>query len=768
MKKLLLIILWICGIPCSQAQQMIDLRSGKLEREIASTVPTRNIEKIEDGYIVNYSFEKALIQPDELFSGTSFWKIDGFGLNQAPGDPCTLVRNDMVAIPVGYRAKIEVIDSTYNDFSYELTPARQPQIDSDDKEYTKQNVLAIKSYDGFKPSYVVSHAGVQSYRGRNLCQVAISPIQYNHNRKIVRAYTSITYKVSFIPNNMRAGTSRTVSAHLSTEDNFLINNVIGGDQEDTSGMEKANGIQDDTRDYLILSTTEYSAAANRFAEWKKLMGFRVHVVICDDWTNESVMSAVADAYTEYASLYYLLIIGDYDDVPAQTSVVGSEHVTDFHYGCMDNDYIPEIYCGRLSVSSPIEANNIVEKIIGYEKTPPISMSFYTKALHCAYFQDLNSDSYADRRFAQTSEDVRTYVISQGKSIQRVYKTPSSVTPKYWNNGSYSYGESIPNDLKKPNFAWNGNYNDINNSINQGVFYVLHRDHGNVSSWGDPLYTQQYISSLTNGNLLPVVFSMNCLTGKFDENCFAETFLRHPEGGCVAIYAASEESYSGYNDALTTGMFDAIWPVPGLSIHIPNHNNSFSVTPTATYTLGQILNQGKVRLAETYGANSIYTRYTDEIFHCFGDPSMRIYTTNPTAFSDVSIERSDNSIAVNVESDDAARITFYNPVSGEVQSYVGTSATVTTCDPYETTVCISAHNRIPYIQQPDIRYLQNTTITGTLNETHDVIKVGNHVTTMQDAGDVSISNADITLKAKKVVLDCGTNISTGSILRTVNP
>lgn len=770
MKKISLILICTFGFLFAQAQQVMDLRTGIFKKEKSSTtIPERDIEKLEDGYMVTYTFENALLQPDELFSGTMFWKMDGFGLNQMPGDPSTLVREDMISIPSGYIAIVEVVDSVYCDYNYELTPARQPLIDSNNEVYTKQNVLAIRPYDGFKPSTIVSQCGSQSYRGHYLCIAKVSPIQYNKNTKTVRAYSKIKYKVTFIPNHeCDSPIIRTDPKHLSCEDNFLSNNVIGGRLEETN-LERTESIsQADVRDYLILSTNKYSEAVNRFAQWKRLLGFNVHIILKNDWTSTSVKDTVTDAYADLPALYYLLIIGDNNDVPAQVSSLDMSHITDFHYGSIDGDYIPDIYCGRLSVSTSDEAINVVEKIIGYEKLPPINPNFYDNVLHCAYFQDRNYDSYADRRFAQTSEDVRTYMMLQGKSIQRVYYTEPDVTPLYWNKGSFSNGEAIPDELKKPGFAWDGNYIDINNAINSGVLYVLHRDHGAVWGWGDPRYIQQRISNLSNGNLLPIVFSMNCLTGEFNKNCFAETFLRKPNGGCVAIYAASDTSYTGFNDALTTGMFDAIWPNPGLSIHIPHHNNTISPTPTPTYTLGQILGQGMVRLSETYGFNSYFTKYTKEIFHCFGDPSMKIYTQCPTAFTNVIISRNESSISVNLGDSVVARITAYNPATGEVQSFVGNFATITTSNPEEDIICISAHNRIPYIQSPDIMYIQNTNITGTFDESHDIIKVGNHVTTAIEAGDVTTSNAEITLNARKVVLDDGIYISEGSSLKTVDP
>ncbi|MCR4769737.1 MAG: hypothetical protein K5874_05965, partial [Bacteroidaceae bacterium] len=693
-----------CCAEYSQAQQVVDLRTGILNKEVTSTVPTRDIKKQQDGYLVTYTFDKALIQSDKLFTGTKFWKMDGFGINQTPGEPSTLMRNDMYAVPFGYTAKVEVVDSTYSDFCYELTPARQPLVNSSNEQYTKQNVLAIKPYDGFKPARIVSQLGKQTYRGRGICPISVSPIQYNYKTKTVRAYTSITFKVSFVPEKKATATNRNVSKHISCEDNFLRNNVIGGDLEDTNAIRTENTAQADVRNYLIVSTNRYAEAANRLAEWKRLMGFNVYVLLRDTWNSSLVDFYISEAYYGLPALYYVLIIGDHDDVPAQQSSLSSPHVTDFYYGCIDNDETPDIYTGRLSVSTPEEAMTVVDKIISYEKTPPTSTSFYNNGLNCTYFQDDNHDGYEDHMFTQTSEEIRSYVMSQGKSVQRVYTTLPDVTPLYWNFGFFYWGSDIPDELKRPGFAWDGNAADITNAINNGVFYVLHRDHGEVGYWGDPRYTQQNISTLSNGNLLPVVFSMNCLTGKFDDDCFCESFLRKSNGGCVGIYGATQSSYSGYNEALITGMFDAIWPNPGLSITMLNvMSNTFSPTPAPTYTLGQILNQGMFRLTETYGYNGYCTLYSKEIFHCFGDPSMMIYTQKPTAFSNISIERNSGSVSVNLGANETARITAYNPISGDVKSYIGNSVSITTPNPNETIVCVSAHNRIPFIQNPDTLY-----------------------------------------------------------------
>ena len=95
-----------------------------------------------------------------------------------------------------------------------------------------------------------------------------------------------------------------------------------------------------------------------------------------------------------------------------------------------------------------------------------------------------------------------------------------------------------------------------------------------------------------------------------------------------------ESYSGHNDAMALGMFDAIWP--GLSTNGLMQKYNDALTPLSpTFELGQILDQGLYRMSETFGAGSagqIGKKHTYKIFHCFGDPSMMIYTEKPTNFT----------------------------------------------------------------------------------------------------------------------------------------
>ena len=685
--------------------------------------PQRTLQRTDDGITVAYTFAGNTPSACNDGDGGCVWRIDGFGLRDAPGGYATPFRVDAFAVPEGCTAVVETVDSAFVDYDCRLAPARRIPEKGTAAEGVVKEGGQNASQGGFYPRKVAVAAWRGSvYRGREICNVVVNPVQYDAAANKARAYTKITYRVRFVP---KAGARATAGAPATKPvilpaDNMLGNITMNGASAKAGDMAvKATGVAagDDTRDYLIISVDKYAEAVDRFAEWKELLGFRVHKVLKGSWNSDAVKAEVEKAYAENPALYYLLIVGDHDDVPGQYMEHHADdgdfsvHYTDLYYGCMDSecDETPDIYRGRLSVSSPEEAATVVDKIIGYEKRPPTDAGFYERGVNCADYLDNDNgvaDDYEDRRYVQTAEEIRAYMLGQGKDVERVYSTNYEITPKYWNRNYFSFGEPIPEDMLKPAFAWDGNEGDIRRAINSGVFYVLHRDHGLVDCWENPYFSVKHVDMLQNGDLLPVVFCVNCDNGAFQADCLAERFLRKQGGGAVAVIAASDISYSGYNDALACGLFDAIWPEPGLRPKFPGVNSLGGETPAPTYELGQILDQAQVRVSETFGSpdpsvssnekNDSFCRIvTKEIYHCFGDPSMQICTEMPAPFSGVSVTRGNGCVTVG-NGGETARITFVNRRTGEVVSHIAPSAVYTTADFEDVDVCVSGHNRIPYI------------------------------------------------------------------------
>ncbi len=772
--------------------------------------PTRDVEATDDGIIVTYHFNGGQQQDDPLHPGAKFWKIPGFALNDVAGQPAFPFHWDTFAVPDDCEVLLTLMDSTFTDMPFTMAPAYPPLWDSDTIGYNRGNVPDISSYTGLMPRSAVLKSAIQYYRGQGLVRVASMPVQYNMQQHTLRTFSMLRYRVSFTQNGAMVRGRDYVSARndrrVSMSDPFLENVTLNyslsqngrkniRQRTRSQGSSTPNAVPDN-RDYLIISTPAFAEAANKLAEWKRTKGFRTHVVLQNGWTVWNVHETIINKYyTNGVNLYYIMIIGDSIDVPAyaNNNYLKKHHLTDYYYGYTEaifdiddsNQVIPSVRRGRLPVHLHSEAMDIVDKIIAYEKEPPIDATFYNKGLHCAYFQDdeykkvnnnndtivIPKDSIEDRRFVLTSEEIKNAVGLQNKYVNRVYFAKPDVTPLRWNNTKYASGDSIPLELRRPAFPWNGSSSDIIDQINNKKFYILYRGHGGIDRWKTINFTYDSIDSISNGVFQPVVFSVTCNTGTYtNDSCFAKKILKKNTGGCVSIIAADQISLSGYNDSFAEGMFNAIWPDTNLSYHFPHSESYGSLTndfEIPLYDMGSVMDYGLLFMADSGIINSdSESLYTREVFHLFGDPAMMIYTEQPVAINNPSIYVKGDTIKVRTTDGDA-RISFHTLGSSPtVDSYLGNSVDYfSTAD--SVTICIDRHNCIPYIATYHRNeYIQNETISDNRTYIGKTIKAGRSVTTTKPVGDVIINGANLVIQGGNVELHPGTTIINSNV--EINP
>ncbi|MCK4902602.1 MAG: hypothetical protein KAS76_04520, partial [Thermoplasmatales archaeon] len=470
-----------------------------------------------------------------------------------------------------------------------IYPAQSPQTDSGtgdetefiiDEEFYQQDI----EYPGL--------IGELTYSGKirdiSFVKVELYPIQFNPKQEIATIYDEITIELSWNEGQVVDVESDFYNAPFSKFYGNVFQNWEGF-LDHTEIAQPLNGPKEDGCDYLIITHPNFYTEIVELANWKHSKGLITQVVDTDTIGSSSsaIKNYIQNAYDTWDPRpSYLLLVGDAEFVP--TSASG----TDLYYATVDgSDYFPDLFHGRLPADTSQEAELIVDKIITYEQNPPSSSSFYENFAVAAYFQDDEPNGYETRRFVRTSEEVRDYLLILGYTGERIYVTASYINPTNYNNGFYGNGEPLPPELLRPTFAWDGDADDIINAIENGIFILNHRDHGFEDGWGDPYFDTGHVSGLTNGDLLPVVFSLNCLTGRFDGmECFAEEFLRKDGGGAVAVFAATRISYSGYNDYLCRGLYDAQWPDFDTDVG----------TNEPMYSLGELLNYGKVYMSQTWG------------------------------------------------------------------------------------------------------------------------------------------------------------------------
>lgn len=724
--RLLLLITSILfsGSTTIHGAKYLNLSTLKVEDNI-TTEPTRTVKSamhnFMDGYMITYDFNYIEIENDDLFPSTHQLRIPGFGMVDKSTAPMIPGRLDPILLGEDVTGTLSICDTVYVEYDIEIAPARYPL--SDNSEYWKaSDIEAINPVNSFYPAKPVEIFDTQKYRGQSILYARVNPIKYNPVTKKAKILTKLRY---FVGKLHSAPIAPTMAAENSLQDlphfdrNILSNMVINEMSDDASIADSAFlAAKPISKKYLIISTPTFKNAVDQFALWKNKLGFNTITELRNNWTSTSIAEYIKTTYTDNPDIYYALIIGDVTHVPTNIRTLSARpgkvytFPTDIPYTNLDgnSDYISEFPIGRICCSTSSEAISIISKSIKYEKEPVSDPNFYRSILGAAEFEIFPPTKYnlnigqETRHFFSTAETIRNYMINQSVvtypddnpfkytsahyNQDRFYFTQEIISPKLTFNG-----EKLPTELLRPNYNWDSNSNDIIDALNQGRFLAIHRDHGDTACWCHPNFSSSHVARLRNYGKLPIILSINCLTGRFTHNdCLTATLVKHIDGGAAAAIGASEISYSIYNDVLALGMIDAIWPNPGLKSYLYNSPTSNHNRKSIT-AIGDVLQQGLQRMREHYGTNNITCVYESAIFHVFGDPSLSIPTAKPIHIHNSTAIFDGNTIQISI-SPYKATISIIDTTNGNVERYEGSNLTypATSFDNYE--VWISGNGFVP--------------------------------------------------------------------------
>ncbi|MGA1825033.1 MAG: C25 family cysteine peptidase [bacterium] len=478
-------------------------------------------------------------------------------------------------------------------------------------------------------------------RGCRVAIIKVTAAQYNPAKDQLFLYPDISLKVSFDGGEDEYIPPENRSLYFeATYEKVLINYPLIGRLEPETLLEIEQGIYFYRCNLLIITPEEYVDQANDLADWKKSKGLHTWVrtlaqiqAAQGGTTADNIRDYIKTIYTNNA-LSYVILLGDAEDIPTfyddhPKNWNGGQLATDYFYGEMDYSegaYYPDLAVGRLPVNSTTEAQRVVDRIINYEDNPPHHSSFYKNIILGAYFQDGDNDGWADRAYVQTIQELYTFFSGKGYTVQREYVTNSS-DPEY-----YMDGTPIPPDLEKPGYAWNGSGSNIVSGLNSGAILVAHRDHGGRSGWSHPSFSTSHLSSLDAGDLSPVVFSINCQTGWFDnetdpytstgisDESFAEEMLTMI-GGAVTVIAGTRDTPTWANNSLILALVEYIWP-------------DFYLTPSASIAapskrLGDVLNYAKLFVDTHHSDVDAEAEFL--LYQILGDPTLELYTKSPHIF-----------------------------------------------------------------------------------------------------------------------------------------
>ncbi len=362
-----------------------------------------------------------------------------------------------------------------------------------------------------------------------------------------------------------------------------------------AGADKAQLGGDREGSYLIISSPEYLSAVEPIATWKREKGLNVQLVsTLETGVDRNQIRAYINNLYRNAPVppQYVLLIGDIDDVPAfDFHGIVSDHQYAMQEG---DDFLPDLYVGRLSASNESELRSIVAKVLRHERDPfraegPNGGAWMGRGL-------VVGADYASTTPVECSRWIRREMLESGWSqVDSVYFPPH-------------HGSGTPL---------------ISARVNQGVSLVTYRGWAYGSQgWDRPTFLNNHVSSLNNGWMLPVVMSFVCLNNKFDDpECFGESWLRagtadEPRGGVAFIGNGEHWSHTRFNDGAAIGAVEVI-------------------ERDGVRRLGDLLHASKAFLLRQFPLEIPYESEAGEsvefyyyIYNLLGDPEMELWAGAP--------------------------------------------------------------------------------------------------------------------------------------------
>lgn len=573
----------------------------------------RVVEKNDDG--LTLVFESGEISSKTVKTDGRFFSellMEGFGSSSVKGAPRLPVMSKMVPAPVCSGVSVSVVDYEFAEYDcaalgldFDLLPSQGsvPKSSPRPAFYINDSIYHIDSYYSL-PLVSVSDRGV--YRDVSLAGLTFSPVSYNPVSRRVRVCTRALVKVSF--NGVDKEETTRISRHSSR--------MFGIDSEMLASSDEP--LRDEYTSspisYLIVAHSMFrqNQDLQEFVEWKKKLGYIVKIAYTDDpgvgTSRNSIKNYIKDCFDnateDQPAPLFLLLVGDNEQIPAFNSTVEDEyHFTDLYYAAqVGDDYLPDCYYGRLSAQNQTDLSSQIRKILTYEQFAMDDPSYLGNAVLIA-----GHDSYFGPRHAngQINYVNQNYINTQN--------------PRYQSVKVHLHDCSSQAAL-------------IRSEIGEGAGWVNYTAHGTEDSWALPQLNVNHVYALQNSGKYGVMVGNCCLSGKFDEpQCFGEALLRAPDKGAMAYIGASNNSYWDEDFYWAVGIRNVINDSPSYNAnHLGCYDRLFhshGESPSSyVSTIGGIINAGNMSVLNS---SSELKKYYWEIYHCFGDPSVRAFLGVPS-------------------------------------------------------------------------------------------------------------------------------------------
>ncbi|MEI7594820.1 MAG: C25 family cysteine peptidase [Bacteroidota bacterium] len=561
-------------------------------------------------------------------------------------------------IPDGATMNINIDESEYTDFpNTEVAPSKGNLIRNVNPESVAFYYGASYLKDEFFPGKLAELRNPYTFRDFSGQTAVIYPFQYNPVKKILRVYTKI--KISIMASPSKKGIAKSPSKIDKEFSDIYKRHFLNYSTTRYSPTSEEGNM-------LIISYGSFMPSMEAFLNWKKQIGIATEIIDVSTIGNAAAIKSYVANYYNTKGLKYLLLVGDAAQVPSSSTTSGD---SDNDYGyIVGNDHYPDIFVGRFSAENISDVQTQADRMINYEKNP-INSDWLSKGVCIGSTEGGNGSGddgevdWLHQRNMRT--DLLNFTYSDVKELFDGTQT----------GGSDDAGDPNPTSVL--------------NEVNKGTGIILYTGHGSDFSFVTSGFSNTNMTSLTNVEKLPFIFSVACVNGNFvNQTCFAEGWLRatyngRPVGAIGALMSTINQSWNPPMCAQDE-MVDILTELQ------PNNIKR---------TFGGIAMNGCALMNDEYAQGGYDMTDT---WTLFGDPSLMIRTDSAktmavTHQSTVPIGTTQLAINCNVE---GARIalTMNNEILGTgIVSGGSTTISFTALSIIDTIhVTATAFNYIPYL------------------------------------------------------------------------
>ena len=488
--------------------------------------------------------------------------------------------------------EVQVKETEYQDFEdIEIAPSKgnfSREINPDEVPFRYGDIYTQnRFFPGFQAQLDKPYI-LRDFRGQN---ILVYPFAYNPLTKTLRVYTQLTLEMRKTgENGSNPKLSRKSSQRgMTPEADALYQQRFINYRERAA---KYNFVPDEG-EMLVICPPEFLDAMQPFVAWKNESGRPTTLVNLSDIggnNTDQIKSFILSHYNNpNENLCYVLLVGDYDQITPRAMNDGA---SDIWFGQLEgNDYYPEVFVGRFSAQNVAHVQTQVAKLIYYERDIAADADWLGKGIGIGSTEGEGTGHNGGESDCQHIEYIRDTLM---------HYTYTEVSQHYLGVGAGT------------------NSSMLSQNFNEGAGICNYCNHGSTTGWYVGSFSNYHVNALTNDYKWPFIWSTACLNGKFDENCFAEVWMRATNNSTGVPTGAIGGMFSWTNQPWQPPMTGQDEMVDILC--------EWRSADQFHHTFGGASLNGNMKILDMHPSDQGKTHNT---WILFGDPSLMVRTEAPT-------------------------------------------------------------------------------------------------------------------------------------------